>query len=537
MTSRFTALVLVGLLVVAGGCTGTDSSSTTVAQTETGTPTQTSIQTSSDSNTSSTNPTPAGISVKEGNNSDSVLLDVRANTSLNSTDPEDENPGEPYFVIKVDGEQVKQTPEVERSNSGRYTFELASTSLRQSGSEMVSVTVVLMDQDTVFDDAVRTWSTSVDSITASTTSSVNGDDGEQSTKLSDDDTTRTAATTTDGSITTVPTTRTTTTSVEITRATTTTAETTRITATTSKATRTTTTTTTVTPTTETADTDSSQSSYTVTIVEIVDGDTADVEYQNGSTERVRFLGVDTPEVHADNDPVEFEDVPNTEAGANCLRDWGHKASEFTRNELRGEQVTITFDENEGRRGSYGRLLVYIHHDGELFNHQLVAQGYARMYDSDFTKRDSFSSTESSAQRDSIGLWGCTDAKETTTKSTTTSDSSSGSEGLSVAQIHADAPGNDHENLNEEYIVFENTGDDTLDLSGWVLADDADHTYSFPSGFTLESGETVTVYTGSGSNSDSELYWESGRAVWNNGGDTIIVTNADGNMVIKEEYSG
>ncbi|WP_211338395.1 lamin tail domain-containing protein [Haloterrigena salifodinae] len=58
---------------------------------------------------------------------------------------------------------------------------------------------------------------------------------------------------------------------------------------------------------------------------------------------------------------------------------------------------------------------------------------------------------------------------------------------------------------------------------------------FPSGFTLESGESVTIYSGSGSNSDTELYWGSGRAIWNNSGDTIIVTNADGETVINREY--
>jgi len=63
----------------------------------------------------------------------------------------------------------------------------------------------------------------------------------------------------------------------------------------------------------------------------------------------------------------------------------------------------------------------------------------------------------------------------------------------------------------------------------------DYAYTFPGGFTLDPGETVTVYTGSGTDTDSELYWGSGRAVWNNGGDTIIVTNANENVVIRKEY--
>lgn len=522
MASRVTAFILVGLLLVAGGCTGTDSSSptTTFEQTDTRTSTatqpQTSMQTGSDSETAPTNRTTEAISVEKRGSSDSVLLTVRANTSLRSADSEDENPGEPYFVVEVDGERVHETPEVNRSSSREYTFEVDSTHLQRSDSETVSITVVLMDRDPAFDDEIRTWSTSVDSVTDSATSTANEDRGVRSTTSSRGETTRTTATTTEVSSTAAPTTRTTTPSVTTTR----------------------TTTPIPTTSTETPDIGSSRSSYTVTVVEIIDGDTAEIEYRNGSTERVRFLGVDTPEVHTDNDPAEFENVPNTDAGADCLRDWGHKASEFTRSELRGEQVTITFDENEGRRGSYGRLLVYIHHEEDLFNYRLVARGYARMYDSDFTKRGRFSSAESTAQRESVGLWDCTDVTATTTETTTTATSSSGGEGrLSVVQIHEDASGDDHENLNEEYAVFENTGDSTLDLSGWSLEDEKEHTYSFPDGFTLNPGETVTVYTGSGSDTDSELYWGSGRAVWNNGGDTIIVTNANGNVVISEEYSG
>lgn len=107
--------------------------------------------------------------------------------------------------------------------------------------------------------------------------------------------------------------------------------------------------------------------------------------------------------------------------------------------------------------------------------------------------------------------------------------------LSIATIHEDAAGDDNDNLNDEYIVFENTGDQPLELTGWSVADDADHTYTFPSGFTLDPGAQVTLHTGSGTDSPSDLYWGSGRAVWNNGGDTVIVRNDSGSIVLQEEY--
>ena len=123
----------------------------------------------------------------------------------------------------------------------------------------------------------------------------------------------------------------------------------------------------------------------------------------------------------------------------------------------------------------------------------------------------------------------------TTTSTTTSTSSGGE--LSVATVHADAEGDDTENLNDEYVVFENTGSSELDISGWEIADEADHTYTVPSGTTIQAGAQVTLYTGSGTNTDTELYWGSGSPIWNNAGDTIIVSNTDGNVVLEESYNG
>ncbi len=139
--------------------------------------------------------------------------------------------------------------------------------------------------------------------------------------------------------------------------------------------------------------------WTVTITRIVDGDTVEFRYANGTAETGRLLGVDTPEVHTENDPTEFERVPDDANGKSCLRDWGHKASEFARTELVDERVTITLDANEEPRGYYGRLLIYVREsDGTLFNYQLVKQGYARVYDSEFTKRDRFYAAESPHRR-------------------------------------------------------------------------------------------------------------------------------------------
>lgn len=273
---------------------------------------------------------------------------------------------------------------------------------------------------------------------------------------------------------------------------------------------------------------------TVTVVDVVDGDTVDIRYQNGSSDTVRLLGVDTPEVHTETDPAEFEGVPDNSAGRDCLRAEGHDASEYATDQLDGVTVRLRFDDQADRRGSFGRLLAYVVIDGENFNYRLVAQGYARVYDSQFEQSDRFYAAESDAQASETGVWRCRNVETSTPTPTPTSTSGSGE--LAVRNVHADAEGNDHENENDEYVTFENTGGSALDIGGWTVEDEAGHTYTVPSGFELGAGKTVTLYTGSGSDSGSELYWGSDSAIWNNGGDTVIVTDDGGNTVLEYSYS-
>ncbi|WP_254272021.1 lamin tail domain-containing protein [Haloarcula marina] len=115
--------------------------------------------------------------------------------------------------------------------------------------------------------------------------------------------------------------------------------------------------------------------------------------------------------------------------------------------------------------------------------------------------------------------------------TTTADDSR----LTIARINADAAGDDRANLDDEYVVLRNDGDRPLDLTGWTMADAADHEYAFPDGFTLDPGATVTVHTGSGADTATDLYWGLDRPVWNNDGDTVVLSNASGDRVRTETY--
>jgi micrococcal nuclease len=268
---------------------------------------------------------------------------------------------------------------------------------------------------------------------------------------------------------------------------------------------------------------------TVTVTRVVDGDTVEIEYANGSADTVRLVGVDTPEVHAENSPGEFEGVPDSSAGRDCLRRWGEAASERMKNRLTGEEVGLAFDENLDRRGYYGRLLAYVVHDGTSVNYGLVADGYGRVYDSSFARQSAYRDAEATAMADGTGLWECaTDAPSAGTVTATANDA-----GLAVS-VHADAEGNDNENLNDEYVTLTNRGESGLDLDGWTVTDEANHRYEFGA-VTLAPGESVRLHTGSGEDTATDVYWGRSGAVWNNGGDTVTVRAANGTVVAERSY--
>ncbi|WP_430505909.1 lamin tail domain-containing protein [Haloparvum sp. PAK95] len=122
-----------------------------------------------------------------------------------------------------------------------------------------------------------------------------------------------------------------------------------------------------------------------------------------------------------------------------------------------------------------------------------------------------------------------------TATETVTDGGADPSALEVAEIHADAEGTESENLNDEYVVFENAGDAALDLGGWTVEDEVGKTYTFPEGFTLDAGATVTLHTGSGTDTGADLYWGRDSPVWNNDGDTVVVTTDTGEEVLRVSY--
>jgi micrococcal nuclease len=266
-----------------------------------------------------------------------------------------------------------------------------------------------------------------------------------------------------------------------------------------------------------------------TVTRVVDGDTVEVELADGTTETLRLIGVDTPEVYSENEPGEYG-VPDTDAGRACLDRYGERASAFATARLAGEQVRIVPDPTLDERGYYGRLLAYVYVDGVSFNYRLIEEGHARVFESDFTGREEYETAQRAAREADRGLWEC--ATDGDTDAATARAASE--RGLALVEVHENAVGDDRENPNDEYVTFENGGTETIALAGWTVTDEADHTYTFPD-VVLEPGERITLHTGPGTDTETDLYWGASAPVWNNGGDTVTVRDDTGTVVLVASY--
>lgn len=129
-----------------------------------------------------------------------------------------------------------------------------------------------------------------------------------------------------------------------------------------------------------------------TVERVVDGDTVDIDF-DGDSERVRLIGIDTPETKKPNAPIE------------CF---GPEASDHTVALLpAGTPVRVVRDIEA--RDDYGRLLAYVYRgaDGLFVNLAIVAGGYARPLT--IAPNDHFSADFVRAARHAEatdqGLWG------------------------------------------------------------------------------------------------------------------------------------
>lgn len=121
------------------------------------------------------------------------------------------------------------------------------------------------------------------------------------------------------------------------------------------------------------------------VARVIDGDTIEIE----GGERVRYIGIDTPEMASEGKPEE--------CGA-------EKALEKNRELVVGKTVELSKDVSE--RDKYGRLLRYVWVDGILVNTQLVRLGLAKTtsFPPDVRFLEEITTAQKEAQKNKAGLW-------------------------------------------------------------------------------------------------------------------------------------
>ncbi len=127
------------------------------------------------------------------------------------------------------------------------------------------------------------------------------------------------------------------------------------------------------------------------VLRVVDGDTIDIDIID-KKERVRLIGIDTPEIVDPRKPVA------------CF---GKESAEKAEQVLNNQLVFLEKDETQGEKDKYQRLLRYVFlEDGTNFNKLMISQGFAKeyTYKIPYKYQSEFRMEEKEAKDGKKGLW-------------------------------------------------------------------------------------------------------------------------------------
>lgn len=134
-----------------------------------------------------------------------------------------------------------------------------------------------------------------------------------------------------------------------------------------------------------------RSGLVVTILTVIDGDTVDIEL-DGQTERVRLIGVNTPETKHPTKPIE------------CF---GPEASAYM-TQLLPKGTDVRIERDTEARDRYGRMLLYLYRDSDnlFINLDLISRGYGTpmSIEPNTFHRNDFVHAAALAEATNVGLW-------------------------------------------------------------------------------------------------------------------------------------
>lgn len=135
-------------------------------------------------------------------------------------------------------------------------------------------------------------------------------------------------------------------------------------------------------------TTSASFTYNGTVTHVVDGDTLDVRI-GSKTERVRLIGIDTPE------------------RGDC---YASSATAAATRLAYGQRVVLRGDPTQATRDRYGRLLAYVWlPHGKDLGHQMIVGGFAKVYvynQRDFQRVAAYRAAEATGRRLGRSVWRC-----------------------------------------------------------------------------------------------------------------------------------
>ncbi len=231
------------------------------------------------------------------------------------------------------------------------------------------------------------------------------------------------------------------------------------------------------------------------VVKVYDGDTITLD----SGDRVRLRFVNTPEL-------------------NPAQDYGIEARDTAKELVLEQEVQLSY--GEVKRDGYGRLLASIEARGKDLATLLLERGYAHLFIIPPHEHDDapLLTAQARARRANRGIW--------------STDSYKGR--LHITSFHANARGNDRENINGEYARVCNVTEVPINLEGYRVTELAGRAWVLPA-MELPPGHTVKIHSGVGDNqldpkAQLKLYLGNDWPIWNNTRDRITLYDTQGLML-------
>ncbi len=230
---------------------------------------------------------------------------------------------------------------------------------------------------------------------------------------------------------------------------------------------------------------------------VYDGDTFTLT--NG--DRVRVMWVNTPELRP-------------------LEDFGLEAKDYTYRFVFGRRVELSY--GDVTRDGYGRLLGGVTVDGRHLAEGLLEEGFGHLFlippIGDHTPTEALIAAQYRAHAANKGIW--------------STERYSGE--LHITSFHANAPGNDMENVNGESVRICNITNAPLNTHGYWVSDADGHSFPLPS-VEVPPGHTLKLYSGVGEDqfdpsAQMKIYLGSERPIWNNDYDRVTIYDPYGRVV-------